>query len=251
MYNLDGRAYSKLYGASYSNINFEKYRRIVNAIWLLTKKYDYKTPEMWCSCIHGPFRKILEENSEILSKNGYISICGKLYKNDKVHAHPTNYIYCSKNKLALISYDYNIRIILYKTYAQSKATVAKNTMSSASNFEPACISVISGNQEVISLTSYQLSNCKSNTGKIFISSWYAKQPKGTVLRLRDKTKSRRIAPSSIPTEVHDICENFVSKHSKFQIEVVPNLLSHDGNWKDINEVLSEITIGILNTLNNS
>ena len=51
---------------------------------------------MWCSRIRDPFRKILEENPRILSKNGYIIMCGKLYENDKVHTgHPTDYIYCS------------------------------------------------------------------------------------------------------------------------------------------------------------
>ena len=50
---------------------------------------------MWCSRIRDPFKKILEENPRILSKNGYIIMCGKLYENDKVHAHQTNYIYCS------------------------------------------------------------------------------------------------------------------------------------------------------------
>ena len=49
---------------------------------------------MWYSYIYDLFKKILEENPEILSKNGYIIICEKLYKNDKVHTHPTNY--CSK-----------------------------------------------------------------------------------------------------------------------------------------------------------
>jgi len=60
-----------------------------------------------------------------------------------------------------------------------------------------------------------------------------------------------MAPSSIPSEVHDVCKNFVSKHSKFQIEVIPDLLSHDRNWKDSKEILLEVTIGILNTLSNS
>ncbi|PKY58358.1 hypothetical protein RhiirA4_512204 [Rhizophagus irregularis] len=61
-------------------------------------------------------------------------------------------------------------------------------MPSAPNFEPACISITSGNQEVISPTSYQSSNCRSNIGKLFISSQYVKQPKGTVLRLGDGTE---------------------------------------------------------------
>src|SRR6266540_5823557 len=50
---------------------------------------------MWCSHIHGLFRKILEENPRILSKNGYIIMREKLYENDKVNALLTDYIYCS------------------------------------------------------------------------------------------------------------------------------------------------------------
>ena len=50
---------------------------------------------MWYSRIRGPFRKILEENLRILSKNRYIIIQGKLYENDKVYTNQTNYIYCS------------------------------------------------------------------------------------------------------------------------------------------------------------
>src|SRR6266496_2193242 len=198
---------------------------------------------MWCSRIHDPFRKILEENPGILSKNGYISMCRKLYENDKVYAHPTNYIYCSicdslvfipdtffsariyqdnylkkcisensisneyarrkeilksidrrefqiwqykqyilqeeakinrlrlelfsqstshseKDKLASISYDHDENFTTsYKNYAQSKATVAKNTMPSAPNFEPACISP--ARQEMVSPISHHVFNQKS------------------------------------------------------------------------------------------
>src|SRR5205823_4025719 len=45
-----------------------------------------------------------------------------------------------KDKLASVSYDHDTCLTDYKIYAQSKATVAKNTMPSAPNFEPACIS---------------------------------------------------------------------------------------------------------------
>ncbi len=42
--------------------------------------------------------------------------------------------------MASVSYDHDANFIAsYENYAQSKATVAKNTMPSASNFEPACI----------------------------------------------------------------------------------------------------------------
>src|SRR4051794_11312905 len=94
--DLDSKTYSKLLLVNYGNVNFEGYRNIVDAIWPLTKRCDHETPEIWCSRICDPFRKKLDENPRILSKNGYIVICGKLYENDKVHTgHPTDYIYCS------------------------------------------------------------------------------------------------------------------------------------------------------------
>ena len=102
-------------------------------------------------------------------------------------------LHSEKNKLASVSYDYNANFIAsYENYAQSKATVAKNTMPSAPDLNPFRVSP--ARQEMVSPTSYQSSNCKSNTSKIFISSQYAKQnnllpsTKGTVLKLRDGTK---------------------------------------------------------------
>ena len=111
--DLDSRTYFKLNHVSYGDENFKKYERIVDAIWLLTKRRDHETPEMWCSRIHDLFRKILEENPRTIFKNGYIIMCGKLYENDKVHAgHPTDYIYCSVcDSLVFISRTgYNPRI---------------------------------------------------------------------------------------------------------------------------------------------
>ena len=60
--DLNSRTYSKLNQVSYGDVNFEKYRRIVEAIWSLTKIHDHETPEMWCSRIRDPFRKILKES---------------------------------------------------------------------------------------------------------------------------------------------------------------------------------------------
>ncbi|PKK61819.1 hypothetical protein RhiirC2_791268 [Rhizophagus irregularis] len=171
--DLDSKAYSKLIHAHNSVGGSEEYIRIIVAILPLAERHDHETPEMWCSRIRDPFRKILEENPRILSKNGYITMYEKLYIDDRIHNHPTNYIYCS--------------VFSYEAYLSAKATIAENTMPSAPKFEPACISVTSDNQEMISPTSYQSSNCKSDTGEIFISSRYAKQPKGTALRLRDGT----------------------------------------------------------------
>ena len=103
-----------------------------------------------------------------------------------------------KDSLASISYDRDTRTYNYESYAQSKATVAKNTMPSAPIFEPAYISP--ARQEMVSPISYQSSGPKGITSEIFISSRYAKQnnllpfindlnqPKGTALRLRDGIK---------------------------------------------------------------
>jgi len=101
-------------------------------------------------------------------------------------------LHSEKDKLASVSYDHDARLTDYEIYAQSKATMAKNTIPSAPKFEPACISPT--RQEMISPTSYQSSNWprgamhRSDTGKLFISSLYVNQPKGTVLRLGDGTE---------------------------------------------------------------
>src|ERR1043166_247176 len=84
-----------------------------------------------------------------------------------------------KDKLASISYDYDARSVSYEVYLSAKATIAENTMSSAPNFEPACISPT--RQETILPTSYQSSSPSQRrseqgiTSEIFISSQYAKQ----------------------------------------------------------------------------
>src|SRR5581483_10496347 len=46
-----------------------------------------------------------------------------------------------KDKLALISYNYDTCTILYEAYAQAKVTIAENTMPSATKFELTCISL--------------------------------------------------------------------------------------------------------------
>ena len=91
--DLDSRAYSKLSSIRLGNTNFEEYRRILEALWLLGDRYDYEIPEMWYSRICDLFKKILKENLEILSGNGYITMYGKLIeRSDRVHGRPSNYI---------------------------------------------------------------------------------------------------------------------------------------------------------------
>ena len=94
--DLDSSTYYKLRTVSFDNSNFEEYRKIIEALCLLGDRYDHEIPEMWCSRIRGPFRKILKENPRILSENGYILMYGKLIeRSDRVHGLESNYIYCS------------------------------------------------------------------------------------------------------------------------------------------------------------
>ena len=97
--DLDSKAHVMLVNAWNTHGGSEDYRRILERLGPLAERHDHETPEMWCSHIRDPFRKILEEHhtsrGSILSGNGYITMYGKLYENDKVHGYPTNYIYCS------------------------------------------------------------------------------------------------------------------------------------------------------------
>ena len=98
--------------------------------------------------------------------------------------------------MASVLYDYNANFIAnYKNYIQSKATVAKNTMSAyISNARQKIVSPIS-----ITNGNDQKSETLNRTippSEIFISSIYAKQnnlnnlnqPKGTMLKLKDRIK---------------------------------------------------------------
>ena len=93
--DLDSRAQYKLVSVGYSDENFKEYRRILEALCPLGERYDHETPEMWCSHIRDPFKKILKENLRTLSGNGYITMYGKLIESsDRVYGLPFNYIYC-------------------------------------------------------------------------------------------------------------------------------------------------------------
>ncbi len=109
--DLDSRAQYKLVSVDYSDVNFKVYRRILEVLCPLGERYDHETSEMWCSRICDLFRKILEKNPRILSKNRFITMYGKLYESDsKVHGHPSNYIYCSVyDSLVFIPEEYTRR----------------------------------------------------------------------------------------------------------------------------------------------
>jgi len=94
--DLDSRAYFKLLSLRLSDVNFEEYRKILEALCFLDMRYDHKTSEIWCSRIRDPFRKILKENLRFLLKNGYITMHGNLYRSSgRKHSWASNYIYYS------------------------------------------------------------------------------------------------------------------------------------------------------------
>ncbi|GET04380.1 hypothetical protein GLOIN_2v1511279 [Rhizophagus clarus] len=97
--DLDSKGHSKLVEA-WNSGRSDEYTRILEKLFPLADRHDYETPEMWCSCVRDPFRKLLEEHHSsrggILSGNGYIKIFGKLIeRSDRVYGNPSNYIYCS------------------------------------------------------------------------------------------------------------------------------------------------------------
>ncbi|CAB4494023.1 unnamed protein product [Rhizophagus irregularis] len=179
--DLDSKAYSKLIHAHNSVGGFEEYIRITVAILPLAERHDHEIPEIRNEILQTIDRRefqIWQYKQYILQEEAKINRFQLEFSSQSTS-------HSEKDKLASVSYDYDTRSVSYEAYLSAKATIAENTMPSASNFEPAYISP--AKQKIIPLTSYQSSNCKSDTGEIFISSRYAKQPKGTVLRLKDGT----------------------------------------------------------------
>ena len=52
---------------------------IVQALNNLQYKYSDETPEMWCSRVRYPFKKLLEYNPKYFSKNGFIQMVERVY----------------------------------------------------------------------------------------------------------------------------------------------------------------------------
>ncbi|RIA89563.1 hypothetical protein C1645_824682 [Glomus cerebriforme] len=127
-------------------------------------------------------KKILEKNSGILSKNGYIIMNGKLYKNSHLkrcisentisnkHARRKEVLQSidkrefniwqykqyilqeEKDKLVLVSYDNDCHSTSYETYMQVKSIIAKNTMSAY---------ISNARQKIVSPISYHVLNQRS------------------------------------------------------------------------------------------
>ena len=62
----------------------------------LQHRYSGETPEMWCSRVRYPFKKLLECNPKYFSKNGFIQMIERLYKDGEFKARRRSFnIYCT------------------------------------------------------------------------------------------------------------------------------------------------------------
>ncbi len=69
---------------------------VVQALNNLQYIYSGKTPEMWCSHVHYPFKKLLEYNPKYFSKNGFIQMIERSYKDEEFKAERCSFhIYCT------------------------------------------------------------------------------------------------------------------------------------------------------------
>src|ERR1700742_4779344 len=69
---------------------------VVQALNNLQYRYSGETPEMWCSHVRYPFKKLLEYNPEYFSKNGFIQMVERVYIDGKFKAGRRSFhIYCT------------------------------------------------------------------------------------------------------------------------------------------------------------
>src|SRR5579871_2715365 len=69
---------------------------VVQALNNLQYRYSGKTPEMWCSHVHSPFKKLLEYNPKHFFKNGFIQIVERVYVDGEYKAGRRSFhIYCT------------------------------------------------------------------------------------------------------------------------------------------------------------
>ena len=78
---------------------------VVQALNNLQYRYSGETPEMWCSHICYPFKKLLEYNPKYFSKNGFIQMIERSYKDGKFKAGRRSFhIYCTVCNFLVIIY---------------------------------------------------------------------------------------------------------------------------------------------------
>ncbi|PKB97914.1 hypothetical protein RhiirA5_466547 [Rhizophagus irregularis] len=69
---------------------------VVQALNNLQYRYSGETPEMWCSRVRYPFKTLLENNLKYFSKNGFIQMIERSYKDGEFKAGRRSFnIYCT------------------------------------------------------------------------------------------------------------------------------------------------------------
>src|SRR6266542_302284 len=69
---------------------------VVQALNNLQYRHSGETPEMWCSRVHYPFKKLLECNPKYFLKNGFIQMIERLYKDGEFKVGGCSFhIYCT------------------------------------------------------------------------------------------------------------------------------------------------------------
>src|SRR5947207_5112387 len=69
---------------------------VVQALNNLQYRYSGETPEMWCSRVRYPFKTLLENNLKYFSKNGFIQMIERSYKDGEFKAGRCSFhIYCT------------------------------------------------------------------------------------------------------------------------------------------------------------
>src|SRR3954454_620146 len=77
---------------------------VVQALNNMQYRYSGETPEMWCSRIRYPFKKLLEYYPKYFSKNGFIQMVERVYIDGKFKAGRRSFnVYCTVcNSLVII-----------------------------------------------------------------------------------------------------------------------------------------------------
>src|SRR3954454_15557451 len=77
---------------------------VVQTLNNLQYRYSGEIPEMWCSRVRYPFKKLLEYNLKYFSKNGFIQMVERVYIDGKFKAGRCLFnIYCTVcNSLVII-----------------------------------------------------------------------------------------------------------------------------------------------------
>ncbi|EXX55955.1 hypothetical protein GLOIN_2v1489014 [Rhizophagus irregularis DAOM 181602=DAOM 197198] len=66
---------------------------VVQVLNNLQYRYSGETPEMWCSRVHYPFKKLLEYNPKYFSKNGFIQMIERSYKDGNLKLRDAHFIF--------------------------------------------------------------------------------------------------------------------------------------------------------------